>query len=624
MVRTFINIVFLLLLIPAGVAGKSSKPEREPPKWVNDVLRKEMYPDTIYFVQFERVNNVKRKDFDVIQKEVVRRLRERLSKQIQSFISTKSLLVQTESNKYGYNEYFAKETKIRSDVDLFDSKPVIWYDKRGRKLFVLYAIKKTELGKKYLNIYESRLTTLKKELDTYNADVSLSLLQMDIDNFEKRVEELKRIESIIAATGIKIPDESTTVYSGINNKINELRSKLHSAAVEKRIHNAEELFADSRYEEALKEFRMLSVDLPNDIRVMRGIKESKTAIEQTYLHKIDRAVKRSRFEYALELFDMLFKILPETRKEHVSEINELEHKMFDHLSAELDIALKSGDVSKIKTAYNELENFKFIDTEKVKGYKEKVDRATAENYYREARYSYSQHNYRDAVSRVKKAIVLDRSNNKYKDLYNASKDKIYRHDLRQLKATRHHVMMIRFGGGVQTHKEFASQLIDDKDSKAVWLPSFSAGLFAKYGIRSHVTAYGNDLSRSNIVGFQYTFIQPEWNFGKGDMPRKELSYWQEVEFVMGFATKWLFETGFANNRLSTSIDLKKVNFYTAALTRRFYTHPMELTMQLKTYVSPGWDFYPVFKIGLYFDVNLIRKISRADKKRIKQEISVIR
>jgi hypothetical protein len=184
--------------------------------------------------------------------------------------------------------------------------------------------------------------------------------------------------------------------------------------------------------------------------------------------------------------------------------------------------------------------------------------------------------------------------------------------------------MFQFGGGIQTHKEYVNQLLDDKNSKVVWLPSFSAGLFAKYGIRSHVTAYGHDLSRSNLIGLQYTFIKPEWHFGKGDIPQKELSYWQEIEFVVGFATKWLFETGIANNRLSTSINIKDVNFYTASLTRRFYTHPVELTMQFKTYVSPDWDFYPVFKMGLFFDMNMIRKISRADKKRIKQEIDMVR
>jgi hypothetical protein len=414
------------------------------------------------------------------------------------------------------------------------------------------------------------------------------------------------------------------LYSDINIKISKLESKLYSAAVEKRIRNAEELFADGKYEEALKAFRLLSVDLPNDIRIIRGIKESKNNIEQLYLYRINQAVNRSQYAEALDLFDRLFNILPETRKEHAAELYELERKMFDHLTSELDIALKSGDVSAIKSAFRELGNFKFIDEDKYNRYKEKVNSAVANDYYKQAKVSYSNREYRDAVAKVKKAMALDNSNSRYKDLYNLSKERIYRYNLRQLKATRHHIMMFQFGGGIQTHKEYVSQLVDDKDSKVVWLPSFSAGLFAKYGIRSHVTAYGRDFSRSNLIGLRYTFIKPEWHFGKGDIPQKELSYWQEIEFVVGFATKWLFETGIANNRLSTSINIKDVNFYTASLTRRFYTHPMELTLQFKSYVSPDWDYYPVFKLGLFFDVNMIRKISRADKRNIKRQIGDIK
>ena len=622
--RYLLHIILLFLLNPLNISGKSKTSDREPPKWINEVHRREMFPPETFFVQFEQVDNVRRKDFEEVRDKTVKLLQERLSKQIQSFITTKSLLIQTESSSHGYNEFFTKETKIVSEIVFFDSKPLVWFDKRSRRLFVLYAVKKTDVGEKYRKLLESRLKALKHELDEYTPDVSLSLLQNNINKFKKRVADLKSIERIIVASGVDIPEKTAALYSDINISINKLESRLHSAAVEKRIRNAEELFADGKYEEALKAFRLLSVDLPGDIRVIRGIEESKNNIEQLYLYKINQAVNRSQFAEALDLFDRLFKVLPETRKEHAAEFYELEHKMFDHLTSELDIALKSGDVSTIKSAFRELENFKFIDEDKYNRYKEKVNSAVANDYYKQAKVSYSNREYRDAIARVKKAMALDNSNKRYKDLYNSSKERIYRYNLRQLKATRHHIMMFQFGGGIQTHKEYVSQLLDDKDSKVVWLPSFSAGIFAKYGIRSHVTAYGRDLSRSNLIGFRYTFIKPEWYFGKGDIPQKELSYWQEIEFVVGFASKWLFETGIANNRLSTSINIKDVNFYTASLTRRFYTHPVELTMQFKTYVSPDWDFYPVFKMGLFFDMNMIRKISRADKKRIKQEIDMVR
>ena len=623
MVKTFLHIIFILFLV-TDAAGRNNTPDREPPKWINDVLRKKMYPDNTYFVQFEQVNNVRRKDFDEKKDETVKLLQERLSKQIQSFISTKSLFIQTESTSHGYNEFFTKETKIVSEVVFFDSKPLIWFDKRSRKLFALYAVKKMDVGEKYKKLLESRLKALKNELEEYNSDISLSLLQNDINKFEKRVEALKRIERIIVASGVAIPEETATMYSDVNISINKLEHKLHSAAVEKRIRNAEELFADGNYEEALKAFRILSVDLPNDTRVTQGIQESKTNIEQLYLYRINQAVNRGLFSEALDLFDKLFNILPGTRKDHAAELYDLEHKMFDHLITELDFALKTRNITDVKLAFSRLENFRFIDSDKFNRYKGKVNKAIAEDYYRQAKISFSNREYYDAIATINKALNLDRNNGKYKDLYNSSKERIYRYNLRQLKATRHHIFLFQFGGGIQTHKEYVSQLLDDKESKVVWLPSFSVGLFAKYGIRSHITAYGRDLSRSNLIGFQYTFIKPEWYFGKGDIPEKELSYWQEIEFVVGFATKWLFETGIANNRLSTSIDLKDVNFYTASLTRRFYTHPMELTLQFKTYVSPDWDFYPVFKMGIFFDVNMLRKISRADKKRIKREIAMVR
>lgn len=621
--KFFLHIILLILFIPSNIYGKSRISDREPPKWINEVHRKEMFPSLTYFVEFEQVNNVRRKDFETTREKTIKFLQERLSKQIQSFITTKSLLVQTESTSHGYNEFFTKETKIVSEVVLFDSKPYLWFDKRGRKLFALYAVKKMDVGEKYIKLLESRLNALKHELDEYNSDVSLSLLQNDINKFEKRVSGLKRIERIIVASGVSIPEETAAMYSGVNIKINELESKLHSAAVEEKIRNAEMLLADGRFEEALKAFRLLSVDLPDDKRVINGIREAKNSIEQFYLYKIDQYVNRSKYSEAIALFDKLFTILPETHNTHAKELSDLERKMFDHLTIELDAALNTGSVPDIRSAFSQLENFKFIDQNRFNRYKVKVDKAVAEDYYRQAKNSYSEREYYEVISLLKKAFALDKNNNKYKDLYSASKNKIYRFNLKQLKATRHHIFVFQFGGGIQTHKQYLQDLADDKDSKIVWMPSFSFGLFAKYGIRSHVNAYGRDLSKSNLIGFQYTFIEPKYQFSKGSV-KKELSYWQEIEFVIGFARNWLIETGIANNQLSTTIDLRKVNFYTASLTRRFYTHPMELTMQLKTYISPDWDFYPVFKFGVYFDINLVRKISRADKKRIKDEIAMVK
>ena len=618
----FVHIILLMLFLPVNVFCKNTG--HEPPKWINEVLRKEMYPEKDYFVQFEQFNNVSRKEAENKKEEIVKLLQERLSKQIQTFISTKTLFLQSESASHGYNELFTKETKVVSSMIFFDSEPLIWFDKRSRKLFAMYAIKKKDLGEKYNNLLLGKLKALKNEIEKHNTNTSLWMLQNTIKEYEAELKELEQLENVIIASGAKPSDDVTQLFSKIKLQIKALENKLHSAEIEDKIRNAEELLADRKYEDALKAFRILSVDLPDDQRIINGIQESKTSIEQYYLYKIDQSVKREQFNEALNLFDKLFTILPEMRKEHAGELYELEAGTFDHISSKLDLAFKIGNIPAIKSYFAQLNNFRFINPDKVNRYKVKVDNAIAEDYFRQAKTSFQNHNYYDAISLIKNSLNIDSGNNKYKDLYAASKNKIYRYNLRQLKSTRHHIMAFQFGGGIQTHKQYINELIKDDNVTVAWLPSFSLGLFAKYGIRSHVTAYGRDLSRSNLIGFRYTFVEPKWNFGKGDIPQKELCYWQEAEFVIGFATKWLFETGIANNRLSTSIDLKKVSFYTASLTRRFYTHPMELTLQFKAYVSPDWDFYPVFKMGIFFDVNLIRKISRADKKRIKQEIAMIK
>ena len=107
--------------------GKNSR--YEPPRWINENSRKEMFPSAKHFVQFESFKSVRRKEREEKEKELMTLLQERISKQIQSFISTESVLFQSESDEYGYNELFVKETRIVSDVILFDSEPKVWYDK---------------------------------------------------------------------------------------------------------------------------------------------------------------------------------------------------------------------------------------------------------------------------------------------------------------------------------------------------------------------------------------------------------------------------------------------------------------------------------------------------------------
>ncbi len=141
----------------------------EPPKWINEVLRKEMYPEKDCFVQFEQFNNVSRKEAENKKEEIVKLLQERLSKQIQTFISTKTLFLQSESASHGYNELFTKETKVVSSMIFFDSEPLIWFDKRSRKLFAMYAIKKKDLGEKYNNLLLGKLKALTNEITKHTA-----------------------------------------------------------------------------------------------------------------------------------------------------------------------------------------------------------------------------------------------------------------------------------------------------------------------------------------------------------------------------------------------------------------------------------------------------------------------
>ena len=166
-----LHIIVFLLLISAHVAGKNIR--YEPPKWISENYRKEMFPSSRYFVQFESYKNVRRKDREQKEKELITLLQEKISKQIQSFISTESVLFQSESDEYGYNELFVKETRIVSDVILFDSEPTVWYDKRDRRLFAMYAVEKKDLGEKYITLLTGKLTSLSKELENYNATLTL-------------------------------------------------------------------------------------------------------------------------------------------------------------------------------------------------------------------------------------------------------------------------------------------------------------------------------------------------------------------------------------------------------------------------------------------------------------------
>ena len=618
-----VSLHIIVLLISAQVAGKNIR--YEPPEWISENYRNEMFPSNTYFVQFESYKNVRRKEKEVKEKELITLLQEKISKEIQSFISTESVLLQSESDEFGYNELFVKETRIVSEIILFDSKPLVWYDRRDRRLFAMYAVKKKDLGEKYITLLIGKLTSLVRELDSYNNTSNAWILQRDLKSFIQRTEKLERLRSVIIASRVTPTDEIYSLFSKVRSQIKELDKQLHSAEIEGKIRDAQEFLANGNFEDALKAFRMLSLDLPNDTRIQRGISEAKNSIEQYYLYQINRHINRQQYDNALQLFDRLFKLLPEVRERHLTELSMLENKMFDFLIVKLDVALDTKLISEINPAFSGLETFRFVNPEKYNLCKIKVDKAVAEDFFYKAKLKYNTKDYYEAIVTVSKAIAIDGSNNQFKDLYNSAREKIYRQKLKELKLTQTHMMLFQFGAGVQTQKALVDELVEDVESSMRFIPSYSLGLYAKYGIRPNVTSYGRDMSKSNIIGFQYTFVNPKYQYSFDDkFIKTSLSYWQEFEVVAGFGTKYLIKTGIANNRLSTTMSLKSVNFYTASILRRIYTHPVELTLQFKTYVTSDFNFYPVFKVGIYFDVNMIRKVSHSEKKRIKQEINLIK
>ncbi len=620
---SFLHLVFLLLLIPAHAQGKNI--HYAPPKWISENYRKEMFPARKYFVQFESFKNVRRKQRETKEKELITLLQEKISRQIQSFISTESVLFQRESDEYGYNELFVKETRIVSEVILFDSEPIVWYDKRDRRLFAMYAVEKKDLGMKYNTLLEGKLVSLVKELKNYGNTSNAWILQRDLKDFMLRVDKLERLNSLIIASQVTPTEEISSLFSAARVEIRRLDKQLHSAENESKIRSAQELLANGEFEDALKAFKILAFDLPDDNRIQKGITESKNSIEQAYLYRINRQINRQQYDDALHLFDKLFRLLPEMRERHLDELSLLENRIFEFIIAKLDVALNTKMIPEIKSAFSELGGFKFVNSEKYSSYKIKVDKAVAEDYFTQAKMKYDAREYNDAIVTVNKAIEIDGDNDQFKELYNRSSEKIYKQKLKELKLTQTHIMLFQFGAGVQTQKSLVDDLIEDIESSVRLIPSYSLGLYAKYGIRPSVTSYGRDMSKSNIIGFQYSFVNPKYQYSLDDkFIKTSLSYWQEFEVVVGFGTKYLIKTGIANNRLSTSMSLKSVNFYTASIIRRMYTHPVELTMQFKTYVTSDFNFYPVFKVGIYFDVNMIRKVSHSEKKRIKQEIDLIR
>jgi tetratricopeptide (TPR) repeat protein len=623
--RAQLYIILFVSLFAANTYAKKNIPERErPPFWIKKEARTAHFPSSKFFVQFDIKENVKRKNLDTVKVELIKELKRKLSEQIITFVSSESLLLQSESSKYGHHEFYTNQITTSSTNIFYNSKPELWYDKRSNILYGLFTVKKKDLGKKYQEMLLTNLLKLEKELRDYDTTKLVWSIQNDIKSYNKRLKEQEKIQQVILATNMTVKDTINNLFSSIKLHLVDLDKVVHSAEMEEKIRNAQKLLVEGEYEEAYKAFKLLSIELPNDQRIINGIAESKNSIEQYYLFKINKYVKQDEYDEALDMFERLFRLLPDTRSKHQNEFYELEQQLFDHLCRNLDALLITGTVYQIKEAYDQLTSFKFINKEKYSRYKTKVDNAIADHYYREALADYNNKEFYSAITSVNKAIKLNARNSQYRDLHERAADRIYRMKLRELKNTRHHIMAFQFGGGVQTHKTFVNEFIDDNDTRVTWMPSFSFGLYAKYGIKSNVNIYGRDHSKSNLIGLQYTFVNPKWQYSFAeDFIKKELDYWQEIEFVIGFGTNWLFETGLANNRLSTDIDIKNVNFYTASLVRRFYTHPVELTLELKTYVTSGWDFYPVLKMGIYFDMNMIRKISHNDKKRLKDEISRI-
>ncbi len=613
---------FTILCISMLIAGSlfAKKADEQLPAWVNKSERKKLFPQEEYYTFYSSVKNVKLRKAAQYKEELQLYLKQQLTSNIASSISSSSQLVINETTNSGYSEEFSLNTQVKTNIDLFDITPDFFYSKSQQTLHGVISIKKSEFARKLDAVILSKLKLISSDLQLYNPDRNTATLSHDISLFEKRLEVIKSQWVILNATGYS-NSTLTSMLANAGSQIKNLHAALHSAENELMISNAQKLLAQEKFKQALVEFRRLKLKFPTEERVLEGELQSAEAFEQHSLNKSELLSLEYRFSDAVSCIKDMIILLPDTKEKHEKRVAKIEKEAFAYYANQLDIAIKSEVLSKINSAYNDLKQFRYVDANSFKKYTEKVEDVKANTHYISAKYEYKNGNYKGCTSKINYSLQVCPENNSYKKLREKAIHKLYRKELNNLKLDRPHLWALQLGVAAQTnHNNFNNGINHDQWNFHA-IPAVSFGIYRKYGIKKSLTATGKDKSKANLFGFQYIYTFHSQPYpANNEITQSYMPDNHELNMVVGFKRKYQVKAGICYSD-SAIMQPYTPEQFCLSINRHFFAAPVAVDFELKTYFDLSGNAYPVVKLAFLMNGNFKRKIRSSDRKELKSRVN---
>ncbi len=614
------NLLLLMLLCVIYVPSEARAKENQP-SWVEESYRRLNFPQNQYYTEFRIIEGVRRSMRSDAEEDLNNQLKKALAQYIYSNIKSEENLWQSELvflEQISLVERFISDVTIESDIELLNSRSQLYYNKKSKQLFGFIYIEKRQLAQHYNNLMQKDLTLLKAQLLANDVDyASNSQLQRTIKAYEERFDKINGYSTVMISCGQMLEDNQINEIAKVRTRIDELYQYLDMAEFDEKLRIAQESILYKNYERAYQQFLQLSLTQPDNAKVRAGLREAKTGLETFYMTQIASKIQRKEYHQAIVYYNSLFTLLPLMRENHREIYKEIEIKAFDQNAKQLKDAIRSDNIMEMRRLIVVLDNYRHVNETNYQRLKTQVERGEAFELYQSARLDYYDSRYASSIGKLKRALVLDEGDYTYKNLLNKAQNKIYEQKLHNLKMTRPNTYCFQIGAGAQNNFNAFDKYLNTENFTSSLMGVYSAGIYRKFQIKDRVRGNGRDRSRSRIVGFRYSYINRR-NVQNIDIGTNLVDGLQELEFVYGIRSGINLALGVVSEDLHYQV-FDRSRFYTATISKRIYLLPIELSLDLKGYITED-NLYPVLKLSGLINMNFNRQISHKDRKKLRQEV----
>lgn len=615
------KILLLNILLLSIISTLSAKTTETLPEWTKEQHRMLKYPKEEYFSVYKEVSQLKRRD--LVDESVMLRdlLKKQLSQNIYSRVKQEQNLIKSEfvyKDHQRYTERYTSNAIIESDIELPNSNTQTFTDKKDKTIYGFIFVEKKQFASHYKQLLEKEINTLVNQLKNNTTYYSSEATRQLIDTYERKFNVINKYCNIIFTCNENLSGSNSAQITEIRNGIDLLYQNLDMAEFLDKLTKGQLLMSEREYEEAFKVYTQLKLIQPEDERVKYGLKESALFLETTSLSAIELKENTQDFHEAILIYNKLFNLLPVTKDDHLEKYNFLKEQAFSKALKNLKQAIKYDNLSDMNSWLLNLQIYRQIDESTYVRYEDQVNEMNADDLYEKAKVSYYARQYKQSIITLKSALNLN-DDYQYRNLLSKCLDKIYKQNIMDLKQTRPHRYSVQLGVGIQHNFDLAGNYLETEQWNTSLYPVYSAAIYRKYKINDRISSNGRDFSKSNIIGFKYTYMNAtqQYNFEEG---------WQEViaqtiqelEFSLGVSNTSTLSFGLLSRNITLDI-IDYPQYYSVTINKRIYALPLEFSLDLKGYFNAN-EFYPVLKFSSNINFNFKRIIKSHDRKRLRAEL----